>query len=162
MTGKSERCALDEPCPERWNGVTLEPDEKLLLAFHENPAYNTHTGFLVAAILAILGIWWSWLWFVSAFFVVFALVNYVIRKESKYAITNKRVMARVGVFNKTATQIRRERITDVTVKRPFMNNTLEIGEVHINTAGHSGKALVIRFLPDPDAVADLLRADVHG
>lgn len=143
----------------RWEHVTLEPDERLIHTFTESPDGQGYLALGLGVLFGIAGFWWSWLWWSLPLLVVYALWTRFVRLNNRFAITNKRFLARTGVFDKTATQIRRNKITDVTAKRPFLNDDLKEGEVYIRTAGSKSPAVVIRYLPNPDEIADLIRGD---
>lgn len=107
--------------------MALEPDERTLKV----PRPSVLRGVLF------------WL-FASALFPLFtsiAPIAWWVKTQHRYAITNKRILVRTGVFNKTALRVRRERITDVTVKRPFMVWLWQDGQVMISTAGGPGQTL---------------------
>ena len=139
--------------PRTWQGVELEPDERIVKEFTESSKIPVLMGLGFWPILAWLFSSWAWLLFAVPGMIFAAWWT----SERKYCITDKRIMARVGIFNKEATQIRLDRISNVSVERPFYNQAREDGIVRITTAGGPQRELVIPRLPDPDAIANLLR-----
>ena len=136
-----------------WQGVDLEPDERIVKEFTESAWMP---------MLMALGFWPILAWLFSSWsLLLWAIPGMLFARwwtsERKYCITDKRIMARVGIFNKEATQIRLDRISNVSVERPFYNQAVEDGIVRITTAGGPQRELVIPRLPDPDAIANLLR-----
>ena len=127
----------------RWNGVTLEPDERIVLQVTRSAFWMVF--FLVALTLSIPLLWPT-----------VPIVWWAI-KQNRYAVTDKRVMVREGVFSKQAMQVRLEQITDVSVRRPFLCSILHHGSVMVATAGGPTKEVTIPWQPNPDRVADALR-----
>lgn len=140
-----------EEAPRQWFGAELEPDEKVMHEIRESAFGPVFNWLAVTALLYF----WSW-WFVVPNIAVAFVVSWWV-SERRYAVTSKRFLGRTGAFQKTAIQIRLDRITDVTVKRPPGAQFGAYGEIHINTAGGPNKEVVIPRLTDPDAVASMIR-----
>ena len=127
----------------RWNGVTLEPDERIVLEVRRSAFWAVLTLIVLTLLVPLLwplpvAVWWG-------------------IKQNRYAVTDKRVMVREGVFSKQAMQVRLEQITDVSVRRPFLCSILHHGSVMVATAGGPTKEITIPWQPNPDRVADALR-----
>ncbi len=123
----------------RWYGVPLRDGEEVL---HEyTPSYLwPGVGFVLFSVVT-LGIGF-----------LFMPIHYWAYKQNRWAVTNQRVIARLGVFSKKTISVPKEKITDVTVVRPFMSQVFHSGQVLINTAGSSSRELKIFGQPDPDLV----------
>ena len=144
----------DEPRPPEepriWEHQTLEPGETIVMHVRRAATWYVAPwvmfivlgeGDLVTMLLFALGGLITWWW-----------IN-----QDRYLITDKRVLARVGVFDKDAIAIRLDRIQDVIVHRPFWASFLRNGRVTIATAGGPTRELVIRNQPYPDRVASAIR-----
>ena len=132
-----------ETSPGRWQGVTLEPDERILEVTRPSALWDVLFWLLASAVFAPL--------------MFIAPIAWWVKTQHKHAITNKRILVRAGVFNKTALQIRRERVTDVMVIRPFMVWFWHNGKVLISTAGGPGAQVTIPGQVDPDRIANAIR-----
>lgn len=123
--------------------MPLEPDERILEVTHPSAFWSV-------LILFIFGTGLPFLFLV-------ALVVWWAKHQHRYAVTNKRILVRTGVFDKRGMQIRRERITDVTVIRPFLVWLWHNGQVKISTAGGPGAQVAIHGQPNPDRLANAIR-----
>ena len=132
-----------ETSPGKWQEVTLEPDERILEVTRPSALWD-------ALFLVLVG-------FVFPLAFLVAVIVWWVKTQHKYAITNKRVLVRTGVFNKTAMQIRRERVTDVMVIRPLWVWIRHNGKVMISTAGGPGAQVTIPGQRDPDRIANAIR-----
>lgn len=132
-----------ETSPGKWENVMLEPDERILEVTRPSALWVVMFWLLATAIFPL------------AMFI--APIAWWVKTQHKYAITNKRILVRTGVFNKTAMQMRRERVTDVMVIRPFWVWFWHNGKVLISTAGGPGAQVTIPGQMDPDRIANAIR-----
>ncbi len=123
----------------RWNNVPLKEGEEVV--------YTYTPSFL------FLGIAWAIITIVTQGAALpFWLFHYWAYKQNRWAVTNHRVIARTGVFSKKTVSVPAEKITDVTVIRPFLSGIFQTGKVLINTAGSGRRELQIFGQGDPDKV----------
>jgi uncharacterized membrane protein YdbT with pleckstrin-like domain len=138
-----------------WEQHELEPDEMVVYEARPSAYYPVGTTVVTSAvIIGLLGLnhlWWA--------IPLSGLIHWWAVKQNRYLITDKRIIARVGAFNKEATIIRLRQVTDVIVSRPFAANILDNGQVTVQTA--SGQKIVIPQQPEPDVVANAIRAGLR-
>lgn len=143
------RRPLEEP--RVWENHPLEPDERIVMNVRRNAFWYVAP--------------WVWILFMGGvdtisgalFFALGGVITWWWINQDRYLITDKRIIARVGVFNKDAIIIRLDRVQDVIVHRPFWVQLLRNGRVTIATAGGPTRELVIRNQDDPDKVANAIR-----
>ena len=139
----------EKSATKKWNNIRLQEEENVIKEYHPG-LRMLHFSMLILLLptfgLVLLA------WPVMAW----------MRQQDRWAVTNKRVLARLGVFNKRAFTINLEKITDIEVQRPFLAGALQTGRVLINTAGTSAKELTIYRQGDPDAVSDDIREAMDG
>lgn len=62
-------------------------------------------------------------------------VDYIKHKSSEFAVTNYRVIIRLGVFNKTSVGMNLSNIESVEVEQPFFGQLLGYGTIQITGTG---------------------------
>lgn len=128
----------------KWRNIKLQPDEMVIREF--TPGFAMwHVVFLVLTVLTsgvALPLWIYAAW---------------ANTQTKWAVTNRRLLERKGVFNKRSIIIDKDKITDIEVHRPLLAQVFHNGKVLANTAGSSGKELTIKGQSQPDTVADEIR-----
>ena len=137
--------------PTVWEQHPLEPDESIVMNVRRNAFWYVAP--------------WVWVLFMGGvdtivgglFFTLGAVITWWWIKQYRYLITDKRIIARVGVFNKEAIIIRLDRVQDVIVHRPVWAQLFRNGRVTIATAGGPTRELVIPNQEDPDKVANAIR-----
>lgn len=80
--------------------------------------------------------------------VLFYYLFYV-KEAYRYAFTNKRVLAKRGWLSTNLISIEYEKITDILVKQSFLNKSLDVGVLAINTAGTGVHELVMKNIGEP-------------
>ncbi len=74
----------------------------------------------------------------SGYWIVIAVVILVVRilqiKSTELAVTNKRVMGKVGLFRTKSLDSPINKVTGVTVEKSFLANVFGYGKIVINTA----------------------------
>ena len=133
-----------ETAPGRWKNVTLEPHERILEVMCPSALWSVLFWLLASVVFALL--------------MFIAPIAWWVKTQHKYVITTKRILVRTGVFNKTAMQMRRERVTDVMAIRPFWVWFWHNGRALIFTAGGPGAQVTIPGQVDPDRIANAIRS----
>jgi uncharacterized membrane protein YdbT with pleckstrin-like domain len=138
----------------KWENVTLQPNETIIMTL--SPSYR------------MPGLAWGLLALVTLPTVIGPLVvvavaalPYWMSKQNRYAVTNQRLLARVGAFNKRMINVPLARVTDVEVQRPFMCAFIGNGAVLVNTSGGAGKEFQLGGLHNPDEFHDKIQALLH-
>src|SRR4051794_11633456 len=117
------------------------------------PAKASPTGQYVVIILGlVLAIWWC-------------LVPFLRWRSTTYTITNRRLIVRTGILNKTGKDLPLIRINDVSYQRSLSDRILGCGTLNIQTAADNG-TITLHDVPDVERVhvimSELLFGEVHG
>jgi uncharacterized membrane protein YdbT with pleckstrin-like domain len=120
---------------------------------------------MVIPILFEIGVVSLWIPFVVVIFFWF-LFRYIAKRASKnymYWVTNKRIVAKSGVFGYKINSIPFERISDVTISRSWLENFVGIASLHIHSlAGGSSVDGALLGVLDPEKLSkeilDLVRS----
>ena len=84
----------------------------------------------------------------------FVILN---RYQYTYTITNKRVLARVGIIAKRVNEVDIEHIRSVTTSQGIWARMLGYGNVIIGTAGTGGVEVVIMNIAKPELIKELIK-----
>lgn len=85
-----------------------------------------------------------------------AAAHAAIRAQYVWILTNERLIARSGIFTRTSTTIRHDRVTDTSSRRPLLAALFGTGEVYVSTAGAEGHMTTIFAQHDPARLEQLL------
>ena len=103
------------------------------------PAEARPTGSLaVVAVGLVLVLWW-------------VVVPYLRWWTTTYTVTNRRLMTRSGILNKTGTDLPLNRVNEVAIERSLLDRMLGCGTLHISTAAEDGM-VVLADVPDAEQV----------
>ena len=93
---------------------------------------------LVGVGLVLLGIWW------------------LKCKSTKLTITSVRTILRRGLLSKSTNEVLHMNVRNVQVDQTFMQRILDTGTIGISSAGQSEVEILVRGMPDPDDIRDLI------
>ncbi len=133
----------------------LLPEERLIHTFGVSRSYLTVFFLLPALVLLVLGVVIGALGeLVGALFLLagggMLLPAFFMWFFVHYAITDRRVMSRVGVLGKHSISVDLTMITDVAIREPFWERLItRSGTIGINTAGSPRVELVLRHVGRP-------------
>jgi uncharacterized membrane protein YdbT with pleckstrin-like domain len=138
-------------------GKVLASDETIKYEFSISGLYLAFN-FFIRLLLALLA--FPFVYTISpevatalmAIFLAASLFYYgfFLRAANAYALTDQRVIIHRGWLNTKAICIDYQKITDITVFSPFLENILTgSGDIHIDTAGTPGQEIVLRHIPRP-------------
>jgi uncharacterized membrane protein YdbT with pleckstrin-like domain len=106
----------------KWRNIRLQPDEMVIREY--KPGLGLwHLIFFILSVVTFGLFLLIWLYVVWA------------NSQTRWAVTNKRVLERSGVFSKRSVIIDRDKITDIEVRRPLLAQVFHNGKVFMNTAG---------------------------
>ena len=96
----------------------------------------------------------------------FVVVPYLRWWTTTYTITNRRLITRSGILNKTGTDLPLNRVHEVSSERSLLDRMLGCGTLNISTAAEDG-VVVLADVPDAEhvhtAISELLfGTDPHG
>lgn len=117
------------------------------------PAGATPIGqYVVIFVGVVLFVWWC-------------LVPFLRWRTTTYTITNRRLITRTGILNKTGKDLPLIRINDVSYERSLTDRMLGCGSLIIQTAGENS-TIKLDDVPDVERVhvimSELLFGEVHG
>lgn len=131
--------------------LTQEGRAREKIVAEERPAYSSYWGsWLLGILLAVL---------VVGFFVMFYI--YLDRRFRKYTVTDKRVLAKKGIFTKTIDEVNINHIRSVNVKQSLIGRILNYGNIFIGTAGTSGVEVTIQGVKSPVKFKELIMSQAH-
>ena len=92
----------------------------------------------VVAVGLVLVLWW-------------VVVPYLRWWTKTYTVTNRRLMTRSGILNKTGTDLPLNRINEVAIERSLLDRILGCGTLNVSTAAEDGM-VVLDDVPDAEHV----------
>jgi hypothetical protein len=101
--------------------------------------------FLIAGSLAAL---------CGAFFV---LKWSIIGKTHKLTITTERSIYRSGIFHRFTSEVRHDDVRNIKLDQNLKERILNFGDLAISSSGQDDMEIVIRDIPHPQEIADLIR-----
>lgn len=88
---------------------------------------------------------------------VLALIRYVRVSNHKYELTMQRLREQTGVLFRKSDVLELYRVKDISVDQPLMQRLAGCGRVILQTSDISTPTVILEAVPDPLAVADLIR-----
>lgn len=141
----------------------LGKDETVVLHLRTHPKALILPGVMLVALLAAIAIGWllmppstqPWVgWAVTAvsavLFVMFVLAPYLRWRTSTYTLTNRRVITRHGIVNKSGHDLPLSRINNVTYDRSLTDRLLGCGTLRFTTAAEA--PVTLPDVPDVERV----------
>jgi uncharacterized membrane protein YdbT with pleckstrin-like domain len=95
---------------------------------------------LPTAWLLANGAWHGFAWIPIVLGLIVLLVTYIKRRSSDFAVTNKRVMMKVGVFSTRSVEILLNKIEAITVNQGFIGRVFDYGDIVITGSGGTREA----------------------
>ncbi len=86
------------------------------------------------------GSWRGFTWIPVAIGLLFLLVALIKRQSSEFAVTNKRVMMKVGVFRARSIEILLRKIEAISVDQSLMGRILGYGDIVVTGSGGTKEA----------------------
>lgn len=150
--------------------VILEPNEQVLVA--TRPLYLWEPLVILEVLLIIAGLYaygrsgagggtdvrapqLEWLAYICAALAivlpVWMLVRWIPWSRKWYVLTDRRVIARWGVFDRNQAALMLDRVQDVSLERPFPKSLIrDFGVVHIESAGEHAEERISGGLDELD------------
>jgi membrane protein YdbS with pleckstrin-like domain len=161
------------PAPTPPATAEVVPAEEVELWWGAYSGWAMTPSFAVCVLLTGLIIWASWYWMprgwvkvtaVAASSVVWLvqLARWAYRALGyNYRLTNRRLWLAHGIRRRALSAVELSGVEKVTVERTWLEQRLGVGRVCLTSRG-AGWPVVLRGVPEPHEVADLLRAAVKG
>jgi uncharacterized membrane protein YdbT with pleckstrin-like domain len=99
------------------------------------PVLFTLVVLLPAAWFLANGPWSSYVWVPLGLGVLLLLVAFIKRQSSDFAVTNKRVMMKTGVFNTRSIELLLSKIEAIAVEQSFGGRILGYGDIVVTGSG---------------------------
>src|ERR1700681_1519909 len=104
------------------------------------PVLFTAVVLLPIAWLLDNGTWSSFAWIPLALGLLVLLVTFIKRRSSDFAVTNKRVMMKVGVFSTRSVELLLNKIEAIAVNQSFIGRAFDYGDIVITGSGRTREA----------------------
>ncbi|MDP6459309.1 MAG: PH domain-containing protein [Candidatus Hydrothermarchaeota archaeon] len=88
--------------------------------------------------------------------IIFFVLAYRGRINSKYIITNKRVYSKYGIIRRIVRDAPHEKIHDTAIIQGVIGRMVNIGDLRFNTAGGYASEIIFKGVSDP------LRVNAHA
>ena len=102
----------------------------------------------IVGLAAVLAIWW-------------VVVPFLRWRTTTYTLTDRRLITRSGIVNKTGTDVPLNRVHEVSSDRSLLDRVLGCGTLNVQTAAETG-ALVLHDVPDVEHVHSEMTALLLG
>ncbi len=137
---------------------SLGPDEKLVFSTH--PSRLTQPFFYAAAIVVLLFFLLTRLWL--ALPVALAILGYGELKlmSRAYHFTNQQIIQETGLFSKDWIHVPYGRITDLRVKKSFVERLFDLGTIGIDTSGTGDFEESIDGVRDPERIESFIHSRI--
>lgn len=77
-------------------------------------------------------------------------------KSTTLTITSVRTILRRGLLSKSTNEVLHMNVRNVLVEQSFMQRILDTGTIGISSAGQSEVEILVKGMPDPDQIRDLI------
>jgi uncharacterized membrane protein YdbT with pleckstrin-like domain len=104
------------------------------------PVLFTAFVLLPVAWLLAKGTWSHFAWIPIALGLLILLATFIKRQSSDFAVTNKRVMMKVGVFNTRSVELVLNKIEAIAVNQSFMGRIFGYGDIVVTGSGGTKEA----------------------
>jgi uncharacterized membrane protein YdbT with pleckstrin-like domain len=113
------------------------------------------------------GTWSNFAWIPLAVGLLVLLATFIKRQSSDFAVTNKRVMMKVGVFSTRSIELLLNKIEAIAVNQSFMGRILGYGDIVVTGSGGTREAFSriqgpLEFRRAVQSVTDPTRAGPLG
>lgn len=89
------------------------------------------------------------------------VARYLRVSRHTYALTAQRLREESGIFFRRTEELELYRVKDVSIDQPLLQRLVGCGRVVLETTDRSTPHVVLEAIPDPLAVADLIRDHVE-
>jgi membrane protein YdbS with pleckstrin-like domain len=93
---------------------------------------------------------------------VIALVRAIARiKNTRYRVTNQRIVIETGVFSRSLEEIDMRSVDDIEFQQTFLERLFGIGEVFIVSTDKVAPKFALHGIPDPRNIRELIRSTAY-
>jgi uncharacterized membrane protein YdbT with pleckstrin-like domain/DNA-directed RNA polymerase subunit RPC12/RpoP len=87
----------------------------------------------------------------------FLLKWWIVGKTHKLTITTERSIYRSGIIHRFTSEVRHDDVRNIKLDQNFKERLLKFGDIAISSSGQDDMEIVIRDIPHPQEIADLIR-----
>lgn len=87
----------------------------------------------------------------------FLLKWWLIGKTHRLTITTERSIYRSGIIHRFTSEVRHDDVRNIKMDQNFKERLLNYGDIAISSSGQDDMEIVIRAIPHPQEIADLIR-----
>jgi len=99
-------------------------------------------------------------WLIVPIFI--AIWKWIELRAWQYEITTERIHVTRGVFSKQIDDMELYRVKDITVLEPFLLRLFSAGDIVLQTSDRSSPSMILRGVPNPKELRDLIRKHVEA
>lgn len=115
-------------------------------------------GAATATLLVVPGLYFLIGGSIAVLLAVFYLVKWwIIGKTHKLTITTERSIYRSGIIHRFTSEVRHDDVRNIKMDQNFKERLLKFGDIAISSSGQDDMEIVIRDIPHPQEIADLIR-----
>jgi len=115
-------------------------------------------GAATATLLVVPGLYFLIGSLVSVLLGGFFLVKWwIIGKTHKLTITTERSIYRIGIIHRFTSEVRHHDVRNIKLDQNFKERLLKFGDIAISSSGQDGMEIVVRDLPHPQEIVELIR-----
>jgi len=118
----------------------------------------------LAVLLVIAGsVWAAWhfsimpLLFIGLAALLYAGYHYLVVNAATYTLTNQRLISKVGLFNRTTSEIELYRVKDVHLFEPLQLRMFGLGNIHLISSQRSSPVFELRAIGKAAGLREELR-----
>lgn len=89
------------------------------------------------------------------------LWRYLVTSYHRYELTTERLREQVGVINRRTNELELYRVKDIQVNEPLFERMFGRGTVVLETSDRTCASVLLKCVPEPRAVANMLRQHVE-
>ena len=86
-----------------------------------------------------------------------AVYEYFRLKNTRYTVSNERIICESGIFSKTVEQVEIYRIRDLVITRSFLERIFDVGSVTVISTDKTASSLELQCIPNVMEVKEHIR-----
>lgn len=128
----------------------LENKEKLILVISPNP-WEFLMEYLIGGILV----------FLYGIGVIVILITELVRRKTKYYITNKKIIYEYTFLANNVSNVEYSKIQDLHLRQNFIEKMFDIGVIELNTSGSNKTEIKIKGVKNPSEIKTLIEKHIY-
>jgi len=99
---------------------------------------------------------------VSVIALLFAIWDFLVVRNTKYKLTNERLLTEVGVLNKRVDTLELYKVKDMNVDKPLFLRMFYLGTIVLMTSDKTHPVVLIQAVKQSDKLLSVLRGSVEA